>query len=287
MTEIETLIDDVADVLEDGTEVSQEVADKYGKLFSQMLMSRLAPREVKSRGTLRMSNIGKPCDRQLWYDVNTPSEEKLKAHVKLKFLYGDLSELLMLALVEIAGHTVEGTQDEQEIEGIKGHRDCVIDGVVTDVKSASSQAFKKFENGTLASNDSFGYIGQLQSYVHAAKDDPIVTRKDVGAFLVLDKTLGHFCLDMHYRDDELDLPVMYQQKIEMVQEDTPPPRAFTDIPDGASGNMKLPTNCSYCAHNQACWPGLRTFLYSNGPKHLTVVEKVPQVPEVGIEPQEE
>lgn len=279
--QLESIIDDIADVLEQGTKVSQETADKYGKLFAQMLVSRLAPREEKSRGTLRMSNIGKPCERQLWYDINAPEQkEDIPAHVKMKFLYGDVSELLMLALAEISGHKVEGTQDEQEIAGIKGHRDCVIDGVVVDVKSASSQAFKKFENGTLASNDSFGYIGQLQSYIHAAKDDPVVTRKDVGGFLVLDKTLGHFCLDLHYRDDELDLQQMYEHKKDLVSREQPPERAYTDIPEGASGNLKLQMNCGYCAHKFECWPGVRGFAYSNGPVYLTKVEKLPKVPEI-------
>lgn len=279
--QIEDLIDDVADVLEQGTEVSPELAEKYGKLFSEMLMNRVKPREERSRGTLRMSNIGKPCERQLWYDVNNPgTKEDIKAHTKLKFLYGDLSELLMLFLVEASGHSVEGTQDEQQIAGIKGHRDCVIDGVVTDVKSASSLSFKKFENGLRPEQDSFGYLGQLQSYVHAGQTDPIVTRKNVGAFLVLDKTLGHFCLDMHHRDDELNLEQMYEDKKEMVNKDQPPERAFTSIPEGKSGNEKLMTNCSYCAHKFECWPGVRAFLYSSGPTYLTKIERLPNVPEV-------
>lgn len=279
--DIHDLIDDVADVLEKGTELDQATADKYGKLFAEMLVSRLKPREEQSRGTLRMSNIGKPCQRQLYYDVNNPeNKEELKAHTKLKFLYGDVAELLMLALVEASGHSVEGTQDVQEIAGIKGHRDCVIDGMVVDVKSASSLSFKKFENGTLANNDSFGYITQLQSYVKAAENDPIVTNKEAGAFLVLDKTLGHFCLDIHARDDNVDIVQQFENAKAMVDQPEPPERAFTSIPEGKSGNEKLPMNCSYCSHKLACWPEVRTFLYSNGPVFLTKIEKLPNVPEV-------
>lgn len=280
------LIDDIADTLERGTEVDQEVADKYGKLFSEMLISRLKPREPQQRGSLRMSNIGKPCERQLYYDVNNPTDrETLPAATKMKFLYGDVVELLMLALCEISGHTVEGTQGEQEITGIKGHRDAVISGMVVDVKSAASMSFKKFENGTLANNDPFGYIGQLQSYLRASQNDPIVTHKEAAAFLVLDKQLGHFCLDVHQRDDSIDFDAMYEHKKEMVTWDEPPERAYTDIPEGTSGNMKLPVSCSYCAHHKTCWPELRTFLYSKGPVHLTVVEKTPNVPEVTNEPE--
>ena len=226
-----------------------------------------------------MSNVGKPCERQLWYDINTPEDgESLPPEAFMKFLFGDLCELLLLFLVEASGHEVAGTQDTQEIEGIKGHRDAVIDGVVVDVKSASTYSFQKFRDGTLAQNDSFGYVDQLQSYLYAAGDDPVVTDKSRGAFLVLDKTLGHICLDIH-ENKHLPYDKIYAHKKAVVASGTPPERGFSPEPDGASGNMKLPMNCSYCAFKEKCHPGLRTFIYSNGPRFLTEVKKVPNVPE--------
>lgn len=281
MANIENLIDDMANLLENGTQISPELADKYGALFSKMLQDRVAPRVPREKGTLRMSNIGKPCERQVWYDVNDPEGgEEIKAHTKLKFLYGDVIELLVLALVEASGHTVEGTQDTQKIAGISGHRDAVIDGVVIDVKSASSKSFEKFASGNLTpETDSFGYITQLESYIEAAQTDEIVTEKNRGAFLVVDKTLGHFCLDFHPRSMK-NLDEVYEAKKEMVKAPEPPERAFTDIPEGASGNLKLPMNCSYCQHKFSCWPEVRTFLYSNGPRYLTKIERLPNVPEL-------
>lgn len=278
---IDDLINDMADLLEEGGEVSQEIADKYGKLFSQMLVDRLKPREPREKGTLRMSNIGKPCSRQLWYEVNDPNgAEPLKASTKLKFLYGDVIELLVLALVEAAGHTVEGTQDTQKIAGITGHRDAVIDGVVIDVKSASSYSFEKFASGTLnKDNDAFGYLPQLQSYLTAGQDDPVVVDKNRGAFLVVDKTLGHFCLDFHPRDPE-PIEELYEERKATVAAPEPPERAFTDIPEGAKGNLKLPMNCSYCSHKWTCWPGLKGYAYSRGPVFLTKVVEAPRVPEM-------
>lgn len=282
MPEIEQLIDDIADTLEQGKEeVAVETKEKYANLFAEMLEERLKPRPKEGKGTLRMSNIGKPCDRQIWYDVNQPYEkiEPLKAATKLKFLYGDLTELLMLYLAEVSGHSVEGTQDVQEIEGIKGHRDAVIDGVLTDVKSASTYGFAKFADGTLRNNDSFGYFTQGGSYLKAGEDDDLVKDKNRFAFLALDKSLGHFCLDIHHQDETIDYEELYRQKKAMVDQPEPPERAFTDVPEGTSGNMKLPTACSYCAHKWKCYPNLRMFIYSNGPKYLTVVEKEPKVPE--------
>lgn len=283
MAQIETLIDDIANILEDGTEVDPDLAAKYGPLFVEMLSNRLTPRPVKDQGTLRMSNIGKPCERQVYYDYNNPNDgEKLQAHTKLKFLFGDLVELMMLFLAEASGHKVEGTQDEQEIAGIKGHRDAVIDGTLVDVKSASSFSFEKFASGTLtADNDSFGYLTQLQSYLEAGQTDPIVTNKNSAAFFVVDKSLGHFCLDLHPREVK-DYEAIYDAKKEMVAADEPPERAFTDIPEGASGNLKLPMNCSYCQHKWTCWPELRGFQYSRGPIFLTKVVKEPNVPEIVV-----
>jgi hypothetical protein len=43
--------------------------------------------------------------------------------------------------------------------------------------------------------------------------------------------------------------------------------------------MKLGTGCSYCAFKKHCWPGLRGFAYSGGPRYLTNVVKTPDVPE--------
>lgn len=226
-----------------------------------------------------MSNVGTPCERKLWYSVNQPEKgEELPPSAKLKFLYGDCIELLLLFLAEASGHEVEGTQDEQEIEGIKGHRDAVIDGTIIDVKSASTFSFKKFEEGTLAQNDSFGYIDQLQSYLYAGQTDDKVTDKDRAGFLVADKTLGHICLDLHERKN-IPYDKIYNHKKSVVNSDRLPDRGFDSEADGASGNRKLGINCSYCDFKAECWPSLRTFIYSNGPRFLTEVAREPNVPE--------
>lgn len=238
------------------------------------------PKSEEARGFLRMSSIGQPCNRKLWYTINRYSErEPLSPETKLKFLYGHMIEDLVLFLAELAGHSVEGRQDEVEIEGVKGHRDAVIDGVLTDVKSASTFSFKKFQEGKLAGDDPFGYIDQIQSYLYCAQEDPIVTDKDRCAFFVVDKTLGNMCLDFHKRSD-FPISKIYQYKKELVSRPEPPSRAFDPIPEGKSGNMKLGMNCSYCDFKKICHPDLRTFLYSGKPVFLTKVVREPNVMEV-------
>lgn len=227
-----------------------------------------------------MSNVGKPCERQLWYEINQNEEgEPLRAETFMKFLYGDVIEELLLFLARLAGHKVEGEQDEQEIANIKGHRDCVIDGVLVDVKSASSYSFKKFKEGRLEEDDAFGYVSQIQSYLYAGQKDPKVKDKERAAFLVLDKTLGHICLDIHQKKD-FNWEEYYERKKDIVAQETPPRRGFDPVPEGKSGNKKLPVNCSYCAFKHTCHPNLRTFLYSYGPVYLTKVEREPNVLEI-------
>ena len=276
---IDTLVEDIQALMVGGLDtLPKEILDEFSIRLSHTVGSRLVrePREF----TLRMSNIGKPCIRQLWYEKNYPEQgEQLRAETYTKFLYGDILEDLLLFLAELAGHTVEGRQDELAIGGIRGHRDCVIDGVLVDVKSASTYSFNKFKSGLTSDQDSFGYLTQLQSYLHASQHDDLVRDKRRGAFLVIDKTLGHICLDVHPYEP-YDWEREYERRINTIDGKEAPPRAFAPVPDGKSGNYKLGVNCSYCPVKSLCHPGLRTFLYSTGPVYLTRVERLPNVPEL-------
>ena len=278
---ISTLVKDIEDVVSRKGGWDATVSEYFRNTSSEAMDRRFStPEERKS--TLRMSNIGTPCKRKLWYYLNTESKETtLPASTLLKFAYGDLIENLLLSLAKAAGHTVEGEQDEIVVDGIVGHRDAVIDGVTIDVKSASSPSFKKFEKNELRVDDPFGYIQQLTGYVYGAKDDPKVTDKTGGAFLVMDKTLGHICLDYYDLTPELHLfPSRLVATKMMATMKTEPHREFDPVPDGKSGNMKLPAACSYCDYRKECWKGLRTFIYSSGPVYLTKVVNLPKVPEV-------
>lgn len=279
---IETLVEDIQRVLEQGVDaLPPERLEEFNQMMGANLKRQLETSQPE--GSLRMSSIGVPCKRKVWYSVNeynNPLRENLRSETKFKFIYGDLTEELILFLAEVAGHDVVGRQDTQEIEGIKGHMDCIIDGCVVDVKSASTFGFKKFKEHRILEDDPFGYYVQIMSYLYASKDDPRVTVKDKAYFLAFDKQLGHICLDGYEIPKWFDqIPEMYRRRIEMVKGEVPD-RDFLPVPDGKSGNLKLGTVCSYCDYKRVCHPGLRTFLYSSGPRHLTTVMKVPDVPEV-------
>lgn len=283
---IDTLIDDIYALFGDGTnslpvDLIQNTADEIADILSHRLSEATKDREPM----LRVSNLGKG-DRQLWYELHAARlgipHEKLTPVTLIKFLFGDVWESLLLSLAEAAGHKVEHRQTEVDIDGIKGHNDAIIDGVVVDVKTCSKYAFRKFEDGTLPDNDPFGYMEQLSGYClgHGGLD---------GAFLAVEKEKGKLCLlkfDYETQLKPYNIPERIAHLKEVAASDTPPDRCYEPEPEGKSGNMALGVNCSYCPYKFACWAdandglGLRTFLYSTGPKHLVHVEKEPKVPEV-------
>lgn len=279
MKTIDTLIEDMDKTLLDGIDPEEhsELIEEYTQEFKKLLQTRFRKREVPERGFLRMSSIGQPCERKLYYEINSPKDaEPLDANTIFKFIFGDVIELLTLFVAEASGHKVEGTQGTLKINGITGHRDAVIDGVTVDAKSASPFSFEKFKAGKIKDDDPFGYVLQLQNYMHVGQDDPIVTDKKRGAFLVVNKVTGERCLDFH-EFENLPLEDIFERKREVVNSKDIPPRRFDPVPDGKSGNMKLQMNCSYCSFKWKCHPGLRGFAYSRGPVFLTTVKRTPDV----------
>ena len=284
MKKLDTLVEDIYDklsVLSDGESlnIDDKTIDAFGESMKEVLSQWANPRPRDS-GTLRMSNIGKPL-RQLWYDMRSESKttERIKPSVFIKFLYGHLLEEVLLMLIKIAGHEVTDEQKEVSVSGIKGHMDCVIDGEVVDIKTASGFAFKKFYNKTLAEDDMFGYLPQLAGYEAA-----MGTNK--GGFLAMNKESGELAL---YRPNSFDKPDI-KKKIKTVKKlikiDTPPELCYNPIPDGAAGNMQIARGCTWCRHKFECHSdanegkGLRVFKYSNKYSYLTRVVKEPRVLEV-------
>ena len=282
----DTLIDDIYQMIDtkeisDGVDVDK-IVDDFGKNMKKILKNNITEHEFDRR-KLRMSNIGKQ-DRQLWYSYNGYEGEKLMPHTRIKFLYGHLIEEMVLALAKLSGHQVTDEQKRAEVEGIKGSMDCKIDGVLTDVKSASPYGFKKFKDGSLLNDDPFGYVDQIKGYAYSEGDTEV-------GWLVMDKTNGHLT---YLKYDMADESQWYWTKLNLMSIDdrirhikktvkskTAPKRCYSLVPDGKSGNMKLGVGCRYCAYKHECWgDNLRTFIYANGPRFLVETVNVPNVIEV-------
>lgn len=280
---IDTLVEDIYSkigVLSEGKplEFSDKLLDSFGKEMASALQHWATPNN-QPRNTLRMSNIGRPL-RRLWYDIkDETNSETIPPSLQIKFLYGHLLEVLLLFFVKLSGHEVTDEQKEIKVSGVKGHMDCKIDGEVIDVKTASGYSFRKFKEGTLGQYDSFGYLSQLAGYEEAEKTNN-------GGFLVMNKETGELTT---FIPDDLDKPNI-KDKIKKVKaaikKDTPPELCYQTIPEGASGNMKLPMDCVYCPHKFKCYKGsndgegLKVFKYAKGNVYFTEIKKMPNVEEV-------
>ena len=277
---IDTLVPDILGLF--GTEPHEADALNVSALGEQIAATVAARlNEAPRPGTLRMSNLGKG-DRQIWYEVKGGiDKEELGPETKIKFLFGDIWESIMLFLAKEAGHEVSHEQAEVEIDGVVGHMDAVIDGVVVDVKTASKFAFQKFAKGTLKEDDAFGYYEQLAAYSHALGGVD-------GAWLAVEKEQGKLALLPADKSEfeSLDIPARVAHLKEVLDGTEPPERCYEPVEYGKSGNLALGVNCSYCPFKVGCWAdandgiGLRTFIYSKGPVHMTHVEKEPDVYEV-------
>ena len=285
---IHTLVNDIYKLMEtkeaeESVDVEAEI-ELFGENMKALMRTEFGRKRTTDRRTLRLSNIGRD-DRVLWNVVNGTEKEEIKPATYIKFMYVHLIEEMLLFMTRMAGHEVSDEQRVCEVEGIKGHMDCKIDGLVVDVKSASAFGFKKFKDGTLAMDDAFGYVDQIKAYAHACGETEF-------GWLAMDKANGHLAV-LKYDLEDTQAPIHehikgdIRERIkhvkEMVKGDEPTELCTETVPDGKSGNKKLGIKCSYCQYKKHCYPELRAFAYSYGPKFLSEVVNEPRVQEINLE----
>jgi len=249
--------------------------------LSQNIARRLSKQFNEEHSTcLRLSKMGPTCPKALWYSIHHPElAEPLPPWATIKYSYGHILEALVIALAKATGHTVLGEQDELVVDGIRGHRDCVIDGCLCDIKSSTTRSFIKFKDRSIKSSDTFGYLDQLDGYLVGSAEDPLVLDKEHGYLIAIDKQLGHMCLyEHHLREDSIRSRIRTYKQI--VGGNEIPSCTCGVLPEGKSGNIKLDVKASYNSFKHVCFPRLRTFLYASGPVYLTHVERMPDVQEI-------
>ena len=275
---LDTLVGDIYDLF--NGEESHYPEDNNMRILLNGIAKAVRLKMLKSKDyepRLRMSNIGRP-DRQVWYELNKAPRESMSSNTYIKFLLGDIIEDLFIFLAKEAGHDVQAEQKEIEIDGIKGRMDAIIDGVVVDVKSASSYSFKKFRNNTLAADDPFGYIDQISGYAQAEGDE-------YPAFLAVDKQNGSAVVT---RIEAKDVKPRIKQLKALLKKETPPERCYSDKAEGTSGNRILDIGCAYCGFKNHCWSdanngkGIRTFAFVHGIKHYTNISREPKGKELHV-----
>ena len=287
MKNVYNLVPDIYQLMET-KEVAEGVdfdacVEKFGENVKELMRNEFGGKKRDGR-KLRMSNIGRD-DRYLWNVYNDVEKaDEIQGHTYVKFLYGHLIEEMLLFLTKAAGHEVTDEQKKCEVNGITGSMDCKIDGIVTDVKSVSTYGFRKFKDGTLAYDDPFGYIGQIKGYAYAEGATKF-------GWLAMDKQNGHLTYLMYDSEDTqapvhdligYDIKERIDHVKKLVEQPTPPGVCYEPIADGKSGNQKLAVGCSYCAYKKECWPSVRAFAYSTGPRYLIEVHNEPKVQEISI-----
>ena len=262
--------------------VSEEVLRNFAERTANHVKDTLEAKDEREREprVLYASEVGERCTRKLYYKLSNVAGESIPPHTYYKFLYGDIVEETALLLAEASGHRVEDPQlkvvatfgDWQ----VRGRQDATIDGVTVDVKSMSQYGMDKLTNNLDDYDDPFGYVDQVSFYRNYG---PKQGDGDV-AILGVDKTLGHIKLSSGCGLDREHQDAKINATIQELSTGNLPARGYLPIPEGKSGNQKMGVSCSYCAYKKACYPGLRTFLYSKGPVFLTEVVVEPKVPEL-------
>tara|TARA_R110000787_G_scaffold60547_2_gene137284 strand:+ start:344 stop:1213 length:870 start_codon:yes stop_codon:yes gene_type:complete len=285
MKTTDTVVRDIYDMMvskdaDPSVDVEAEI-EKFGEGVKELMRTEFGREKRQDKRTLRLSNIGRT-DRYLWNVVAGTEKEKIEPHTYIKFMYGHLIEEMLLFLTRMSGHEVTDEQKQCEVNGIRGSMDCKIDGVVTDVKSASSFGFKKFKDGSLLHDDPFGYVDQIKAYAHSEGSSQI-------GWLAMDKTNGYLTFLKYDMADPkvkevLDFESTITERVDhlksMVKKPEPDTYCHKPKPDGKSGNMELALGCSYCQYKRHCFPDLRVFKYSHKPKFLCKVVKEPNVQEL-------
>ena len=282
MKKIDTIVEDIYSLFEKkNEELTEKQVDKCIDDFANSVKVHVKDflKELpQDKPRLRLSTIGRP-DRQLWYDFKKPHNEPLAPSTRIKFLYGYILEELLIMLASISGHKVTQQQQQVQVEGVKGHQDCFIDGVLVDCKSASGRGYTKFKYNNLSSDDPFGYISQISAYAEG-------NGVDKAGFLVINKSTGEICYTKVHSLEMINAKERIQRIKKVVKSDVPPDKCYEAIPDGKSGNYRLDTGCVYCNYKHDCWSdandgkGLRIYKYSTGQRYFTHIEKEPNVEEV-------
>jgi len=239
----------------------QLIDDAAERLKTVMNSAFNETRSTKFR--LSMSSAGKPTCQLLMKRDGAP-EESPGAAFRMKMLIGDITELVLGAVIQAAGINVTDSNLKVKIDsdGIKmsGELDLIIDDEsVWDVKSCSRWAFDnkwKAKDDVFEAGDDFGYLEQLYGYSEASEKRP-------GGWFVVNKETGELLIRAAKQDKETMqryLGNISDNLFKVIDPSTKFERSFTDEEETfrkkPTGNRKLGFACSFCNFKYSCWDGL-------------------------------
>ena len=238
--------------------MSDETINRVGEEIKESLKRQFAGGNKRDGFRLRMSNIGRP-SCQLWFEKNRPETALPRPTTfVMNMMIGDIVESVFKGLLTEANVEYKDSDNVvlkiDDDNTISGSYDLVVDGAVDDIKSASDWSYKyKFDSyESLASGDSFGYVGQLAGYAKASG-------YKAGGWWVVNKANGQFKyvpanIDMDKELDKVKQSIKAVESKDLVRCFEPEPETFRGK---ETGNMVLNKNCTFCSYRQSCWETLQ------------------------------
>ena len=225
----------------------------------------------KGEWRIRMSGLGRPICQQILDKQGI--EESMSYNTLFRFLFGDITESIIMLIMKEAGVDIVDYQRpvELDLDGIvvKGTLDVIIrdeSGVekVWDIKSASDYAYKSKFTGYegyegIKKDDPFGYV--MQGFLYSeAVGMPfrgwIVVNKSSGEVAVVE--VPDWC-----QEDKEEYLAEAKRRVKLLTD--PNVKFSKPFPDTfetyrrkgeiiRTGNKVLAKECNLCGYRHHCWP---------------------------------
>jgi hypothetical protein len=238
--------------------LSDEIVDQ----FAEDCKTAIRRQFDKRRGySVRMSGLGRPvCQQKMERDGY---EEEKSYNDILRFLFGDVVEAIVMAVMRGAGVNIVDTQTKVTTKIGDRDIDGTLDVAITDehggtkvwdIKSASDYSFtNKFSKGyrAIESDDPFGYIMQGHLYAEGYQ-------APFGGWIAVNKSSGEIAIvEADYVEEEhvaeLDKAKQILKKLEGPVHKKPP---YDSIEEKGTRNRLLPKPCTFCGFKKHCWKNL-------------------------------
>jgi hypothetical protein len=197
---------------------------------------------------LGMSQIGKRCDRAIWYGFRGAPRKATDGRMLQLFNVGDYVEKMQIFWLEQAGYKITDRQaDYSDLGGFfRGHPDGVIHGVTDlphawDAKSTNKKKFDALKTFGMIKTYPV-YCCQAQMMMHYSG-----TERAIYTFTCKDNS-EWYAERLYY--SKFDAQIIIDRAARIIEANEPPEKPF-DIDD---------FNCQWCSHRPICWFGEDTIV---------------------------
>lgn len=211
------------------------------KIVSEMYEAAARTRKTGERKYLGMSEIGKPCDRALWFSFRGFDRSPVDGRMIMLFRFGDRIEEEVVYWLEKAGYEIRDRQRSFKAhhEMFAGHWDGEIIGVtqrphVLEIKSANAKRFKAFKDFGVQKTAP-GYYCQAQCYMGYAG-------RERALFVIQNKDTSELYTERVYFAKS-DFESLHNRAYCIITANDVPPRPFKE-------NHQ---ECQWCDYRLKCW----------------------------------